>query len=283
MPDHVYFMLIWVSFWNLLFCYVFYLFYEAANGAEFVKELRYMFWSQKRYFFTPFFFLGILCGLNYLLVALANPHVQAIYQVIASILQLPFVILFNYIINGEKIYTKHDSALLQIGKIILVFVFFFSGLCLVSYSEFESKFENVGWFICYLASTVPLPLLSVMFQALFGTKHTYKQEDYQVYKKPSLAIMMMNFWLLIWLVITIGIIPTVDGGSVQYSFSTGFACLFQQTSVDAKDQYCEQAYMIINFLTFCVIFNFYAGMKVIQFEDANIAILVSGTTPCLTL
>jgi len=92
-PDHVWFLLLWLTFWTIGFSYILYGFYEIRPPFN-VEELKYIFVSQKRSFMTPFFVLGTLSAINYILVAVANPHVESIYQVLASILQLPIVIFF---------------------------------------------------------------------------------------------------------------------------------------------------------------------------------------------
>jgi len=279
MPDHVYFLLFWLTIFNFLFCYVFYLFYE-ADEKTFISQLKYCFISQKRSFITPFFVIGILSALNYVLVAVANPHVQAIYQVIASILQLPFVMFFNWLINGETLWSPHLSVPRQLLFLGVILFSYIAGLSLISLSEFKSNFSNIGWFLCYLLSTLPLPLISVIFQSLFSPKEKYNQEDFETYSSPSLAIMMLNFWQGIWLTVTIFLIPIADGTGISYSFSTGFSCVISQTTVDPNDN-CQNVFLILTLLTFCVIFNFYASIKVISFEDANVAILVQQLGPIL--
>jgi len=147
MPDHVYFMLFWVSFMILLFSFVFYLFYE-ADQENFAAELKRIFICERRGIFTPFFFIGLFNAANYILVAIANPHVKSIYQVLASILQLPFVIIFNRIVNGEKLMYNRNYPK-QIITLLAIFIFYAAGLCLVSYNEFTSHFENFGSYAIY--------------------------------------------------------------------------------------------------------------------------------------
>jgi len=93
---------------------------------------------------------------------------------------------------------------------------------------------------------------------------------------------MMNFWLLLWLVLTIWLIPIVDGTGISYSFTSGLSCILSQSSTDTTDS-CFNSLMVINFLTFCVIFNFYSSIKVIKFEDANLAILVQQLGPVVAV
>lgn len=288
MGDHVFFLLFFISFFNGVLNYIFFVFYETPQkqmeNGEIKEELdgalfKHIFWSKKRGLFTPFFFVGTLSSINYILTSAANPHVRSIYQVLASLLQLPFVMIFNWIFNGESIFNPQANKMYQILLISGTFIFYFSGLLLISQKEFQSKFENLGWFICYLLSTLPLPLMSVLFQFLLS--RAWKQEDMVVYSKRSLLLAMLNFWQLFFLTLTIWLIPFVDSTSISYSFSTGLDCVFNGKSEDPKDV-CDNTLLVLLCLTLCVIFNFYASLKVITFEDANFAILVQQVGPIIS-
>jgi hypothetical protein len=279
MDDKTYFLLFYLTIMTFTFAWILYIFFEVDKLT--LAELKYIFWSEKRGPVTPFFVMGTLSAVNYVLVAWANPHVESIYQVLASVLQLPFVVGFNWILNSEKLWvSKHIYPYRQVITWIGVFSFYFTGILLVAQKELETKFENFGWFLIYLTSTIPIPVLSVLYQSLLVPKHPLTQPDMRVYSKPSLMIAMLNFWQGVWLTLTIWLIPTVDGTSIAYSFSSGVSCLFSQSNDDPKNG-CERAFFIINLLTFCVIFNFYGGLKVVTFEDANFAILIQQLGPIL--
>jgi len=187
---------------------------------------------------------------------------------------------FNWLVNSERLWNGNKSSFKQIILWIAVISSYLLGLILTSLQEFEGKFENFGWFLCYLFSTFPLPMISVIFQSLirYPTYDTTKQGDMLVYSKRSLIILMLNVWQLIWLLIFIGLIPTVDGTSIIYSIRSGLDCTFYQNTSDNKDT-CGSLFLVLLALTLCVIYNFYAGMKVITFDDANFAILIQQLGP----
>jgi len=279
MDDKEYFLVFYLTIMTFSFSWILYIFFEVDRFT--LTEFRYIFWSEKRGPVTPFFVLGTLSSINYILVVWANPYVQSIYQVLASVLQLPFVVGFNWLLNNEKMWVSNHiypyrQALTWIG----VFVFYLVGILLLAEKELKSRFENFGWFIVYLTSTLPIPVLSVLYQSLLIPKRPFTQPDMKVYSKPSLIVAMLNFWQGVWLTLTIWLIPTVDHTGIAYSFSSGVSCLFSQKNDDPKDG-CDKAFFTINLLTWCVIFNFYSGLKVVTFEDANFAILIQQLGPIL--
>jgi hypothetical protein len=95
MPDHSYFLLFWVGSTSALLGFIMHVLYEVGNQRIGVtrEEVVTWFWCAKRGFVTPFFVLGSLAAVNYIAVAIANPYVSSIHQVIASVLQLPFVVV----------------------------------------------------------------------------------------------------------------------------------------------------------------------------------------------
>lgn len=279
MDDKTYFLLFYLTIMAFAFSWIMHIFFEVDSLTS--TQLKYIFWSQKRGPVTPFFVMGTLSAVNYVLVAWANPYVESIYQVLASVLQLPFVIGFNWMLNSEKLWvSKHIHPWRQALTWVGVFLFYFTGILLVAEKELKTRFENFGWFLVYLTSTVPIPVLSVLYQSLMVPKHPFTQPDMAVYSKPSLMIAMLNFWQGVWLTVTIWLIPTVDGTSIAYSFSSGVSCLFSQSNDDLNNG-CDRAFFTINLLTWCVIFNFYGGLKVVTFEDANFAILIQQLGPIL--
>ena len=69
-PDHVYFLLFWLSFFTMIFSYIFYLFYETHSKNGITKqELKSFFYCDKLGLITPFFILGTLSAMNYIFVA----------------------------------------------------------------------------------------------------------------------------------------------------------------------------------------------------------------------
>jgi len=279
MDDKTYFLLFYLTIMAFAFSWTLHIFFEVDRVT--VAELKYIFWSKKRGPVTPFFVMGTLSAVNYVLVAWANPHVESIYQVLASVLQLPFVVGFNWMLNSEKLWvSKHIYPYRQVFTWIGVFVFYFTGILLVAEKELKTHFDNFGWFLIYLFSTVPIPVLSVLYQSLLMPKHPLTQCDMKVYSKPSLMIAMLNFWQGVWLILTIWLIPTVDGTGIAYSFSSGVSCLFSQSNDDPNNG-CDKAFFTTNLLTWCVIFNFFSGLKVVTFEDANFAILIQQLGPIL--
>jgi len=279
MDDKTYFLLFYLTIMAFAFAWTLHIFFEVDRLT--FTQLKYMFWSEKRGPLTPFFVMGTLSSVNYVLVAWANPHVQSIYQVLASVLQLPFVVGFNWLLNSEKLWvSEHIYPWRQLLTWVGVFVFYFTGILLVAEKELETRFENFGWFLIYLFSTVPIPVLSVLYQSLLMPNQPLTQPDMKVYSKPSLMIAMLNFWQGVWLTVTIWLIPTVDGTGIAYSFSSGVRCLFSQTNDDPNNG-CDKAFFTTNLLTWCVIFNFFSGLKVVTFEDANFAILIQQLGPIL--
>jgi len=279
MDDKTYFLLFYLTIMTFTFAWTQHIYFEVDKFT--LSEFKYIFWSKKRGMVTPFLILGTLSAINYVLVAWANPYVESIYQVLASVLQLPFVIGFNWLLNSEKLWVSSNvSKYRQLLTWIGVFVFYFTGILLVAQKELQTRFENFGWFLVYLASTVPIPVLSVLYQSLLMPKHAFTQPDMIVYAKPSLMIAMLSFWQGVWLILTIWLLPTVDGTGIAYSFSSGVSCLFNQVNDDTENG-CDKAFFTINLLTWCVIFNFFSGLKVVTFEDANFAILIQQLGPIL--
>lgn len=279
LDDKAYFIVIYVTLMTFVFAWVVYIFSEVKRFT--FSELRYMFWCEKRGLVTPFFVMGSLSAVNYVLATWANPHTESIYAVLASVLQLPFVVVFNWLLNSEKLWVSgHIYPYRQILTWVGVFTFYFTGLLLVAQKQLESKFDSIGWFLIYVASTIPLPVLSVLYQSLLMPKHAVTQADMKIYSKPSLIIAMLNFWQLVWLCVMIWLIPTIDGTSISYSFSSGVRCLFVQSNDDPRNG-CDKAFFNLNLLTWCVIFNFFGAVKVVTFEDANFAILIQQLGPIL--
>lgn len=192
MDDKTYFLLFYLTIMTFAFAWVLHIFFEVDRMT--LSDLRYIFWCEKRGLVTPFFVMGTLSAVNYVLVAWANPHVQSIYQVLASVLQLPFVVGFNWVLNSEKLWvSNHIYPYRQVLTWVGVFVFYFTGILLVAEKELKTRFENFGWFIIYLTSTVPIPVLSVLYQSLMIPKQPFNQSDMRVYSKPSLMVAMINF------------------------------------------------------------------------------------------
>ena len=285
-PDHVYFLLFWLSIFTMIFSYIFYLFYEIDSekqgGKLTINELKSLFYCSKLGFITPFFLLGTLSSINYIFVAIANPYVPSISQVLASVLQLPIVIIFNKLLNNEIIFDSNKDIKKQILSWFGISIFYIFGIILTSFNEINSHFEHFGYFLLYILSTIPLPIMSVFYQSLIkmDNKIKEKQIEMSIYSKPSLIICMLNFWQLFWLTVTIWILPIVDNTNIIYSFKTGLSCVFTSESNDSND-ICSRLFLDLNFLTFCVIFNFYAGIKVVTFDDANFAILIQQLGPIL--
>jgi hypothetical protein len=279
MNDKTYFLLFWLTIITFAFSWILYIFFEVDRLT--LTELKYIFWSLKRGPVTPFFVMGSLSAMNYVLISWANPHVESIYQVVASILQLPFVVGFNWMLNSEKLWvSEHVYLYRHVITWLCVFAFYFAGILVLAQKELEVKFENFGWFLIYLTASVTIPLLFVVYQSLLVPKHRLTQPDMRVYSKPSLMIAMLTFWQGIWLTVTIWLIPTVDGTSIAYSFSSGVSCLFSQSNDDPKNG-CDRAFFVISLLTLCFILYSYSGLKVITFDDANFAILISQRGPIL--
>ncbi len=276
MPDSVWFLLVWLALLTMAFCLVIFWLYE-ADGMT-VEDYKRVFWSEKRGVLTPFLVLGALSAVNYILVAVANPHVPGLLQVIASCLQLPIVVLANSLINGQAMYNPRESAVQQTTAWVLITLLFVGAILLLGTGGGQDVTgAELGWFIMYLASTIPLPVMSVVFQ---GVLTTSAQADMAIYRKPSLLVAMLNFWLLVFLVLFLWIDPLISGYSIRFSTAQSMACVVGRHS-ELPGYVCGPAFACLTMLTFCVIFNFYAGIKVVSFEDANFAIIIQQLGPVI--
>jgi len=278
LDDKAYFMIMYATVMAFLLSWILYIFSVDRLTS---MELKYIFWCEKRGPVTPFFALGTVSSVNFILAAWANPHTESIYQVLASILQLPFVVGFNRLLNREKLWVpdhvhRYRQKLTWIG----VFLFYCTGILLVASKELKTHFEDFGWFLIFIASTIPIPVLSVLFQGLLMPKHPFIQPDMKVYSKPALMIAMLSFWQLFWLSVMIWLIPIIDGQSISYNFSSAMSCLFSQSNDDTRNG-CLRAFFSLNLASFCSLFNMFSALKVVTFEDANFAILIQQLGPIL--
>lgn len=288
MGDHVFFLLYWVTIVTFIFTFIFYNFYEMDDNPskEFTKQhLISIFYCQKRGILTPFFVMGALSSINYILAAAANPHVKSLDQVLASVLQLPVVILFNRWLNNEYLWNYNKPNLNQILMWLGIVIFFLFGVLLTAETSINGQIGHVGWFICYVLSTFPLPMLSVVYQSLVtvvgcNQRLLQLQPEMNIYCKRSLMITMLNFWQFIWLLCVIWMIPDIDGTGIGFSIRSGMSCVIAGNNSDSTND-CIKVYLDLSVLTLCVIFNFYAGIKVVSFDDANFAILVQQLGPIL--